>query len=87
MLRPYSYHVTLVLVIFQWVSPRRGEAWLHGRNMDAEKQGRIERFRARIAEANPAGISSRLQHRVEIGERLIELDSFKLLSDGGYFFQ
>jgi hypothetical protein len=52
--------------------------------MDAEKQGRIERFRARIAEANPAGISSRLQHRVEIGERLIELDSFKLLSDVEY---
>jgi hypothetical protein len=49
------------------------------RNMDAEKQGRIERFRARIAEANPAGISSRLQHRIEIGEKLIELDEPKLL--------
>lgn len=48
--------------------------------MDVGKRARIERFHARIAAANPAGVSSRLQQRIRIGEKLIELDEPKLLT-------
>jgi hypothetical protein len=52
--------------------------------MDEGKQARIERYRARIAEANPAGVSSRRQPWIRIGESLIEQDEPKLLTTIDY---